>query len=63
MTKFLFPLFLFCTAIVFGQTQLKVFNKADKQPVYNAAVYCDDALLGKTDLNGALSFKTKCKKS
>ncbi|WP_449387947.1 DUF5686 family protein [Chryseobacterium lineare] len=62
MTKFLFPLFLFCTAIVFGQTQLKVFNKADKQPVYNAAVYCDDALLGKTDLNGALSFKTKCKK-
>ncbi|SEM41051.1 hypothetical protein SAMN05421856_10364 [Chryseobacterium taichungense] len=62
MTKFLSPLFLFFTALVFGQTQLKVFNKADKQPIYNAAVYCDDALLGKTDLNGALSFKTKCKK-
>jgi hypothetical protein len=62
MTKFLSPLFLFFTAMVFGQTQLKVFNKADKQPIYNAAVYCDDALLGKTDLNGALSFKTKCKK-
>lgn len=62
MTKFLSPLFLFFAAIVFGQTQLKVVNKADKQPVYNAAVYCDDALLGKTDLNGALSFKTKCKK-
>ncbi len=62
MTKFLFPLFLFFTAIVFGQSQLKVVNKTDKQPVYNAAVYCDDALLGKTDLNGALSFKTKCKK-
>lgn len=62
MTKFLSPLFLFFTAMVFGQTQLKVFNKADKQPIYNAAVYCDDALLGKTDLNGVLSFKTKCKK-
>lgn len=62
MTKFLFPLFLFFTAIVFGQSQLKVFSKADKQPIYNAAVYCDDALLGKTDLNGVLSFKTKCKK-
>lgn len=62
MTKFLSPLFLFFTAMVFGQTQLKVFNKADKQPIYNAAVYCDDALLGKTDLNGNLSFKTKCKK-
>lgn len=62
MTKFLSPLFLFFTALVFGQTQLKVFNKTDKQPIYNAAVYCDDALLGKTDFNGALSFKTKCKK-
>ncbi|WP_374460173.1 DUF5686 family protein [Chryseobacterium taeanense] len=62
MTKFLSPLLLFFTAMVFGQNQLKVFNKADKQPIYNAAVYCDDALLGKTDLNGIVSFKTKCKK-
>ncbi|AZA86359.1 hypothetical protein EG349_05950 [Chryseobacterium shandongense] len=62
MTRLLFPLFLFFTALVFGQTQLKVFSKANKQPIYNAAVYCDDELLGKTDLNGTLSFKTKCKK-
>ena len=62
MTRLLFPLFLFFTALVFGQTQLKVFNKTTKQPIYSAAVYCDDELLGKTDLNGTLSFKTKCKK-
>ena len=30
--------------------------------MYNAAVYCDDDLLGKTDANGKLTFKTKCKK-
>ncbi|MDQ1162904.1 hypothetical protein QE422_003272 [Chryseobacterium sp. SORGH_AS 447] len=62
MTKFLTPLFLFFTVLFFGQNQLKVFSKADKRPISNAAVYCEDELLGKTDLNGILSFKTKCKK-
>lgn len=41
---------------------MKVFSKATRQPIYNAAVYCDDELLGKTDTSGTLSFKTKCKK-
>ncbi|MFN4365842.1 DUF5686 family protein [Chryseobacterium hispalense] len=62
MTRLLSPLFLFFTVLVFGQTQLKVFSKITKEPIYNAAVYCDDELLGKTDLNGTLSFRTKCKK-
>ncbi|SHF32083.1 DUF5686 family protein [Chryseobacterium takakiae] len=62
MTRLLSPLFLFFAVLVFGQTQLKVFSKTTKQPIYSAAVYCDDELLGKTDLNGTLSFKTKCKK-
>ncbi|WP_267406360.1 MULTISPECIES: hypothetical protein [unclassified Chryseobacterium] len=62
MTKLLSPLFLFFSALVFSQSEIKVFNKVSKQPVHNAAVYCDDDLLGKTDFNGHLSFKTKCKK-
>lgn len=62
MTRLLFSLFLFSTALFFGQVQLKVINKSNKQPIHNAAVYCDDELLGKTDFNGNLSFKTKCKK-
>ncbi|NPA08329.1 MAG: hypothetical protein GXO46_05025, partial [Chlorobi bacterium] len=62
MTKYLSSLFLFISVVFFAQNQLKVFSKADKKPVHNAAVYCDDALLGKTDFNGNLSFKTKCKK-
>jgi len=62
MTKFLSPLFIFVSILFFGQTQLKVLGKTDKQPVRNAAVYCEDELLGKTDLNGSLSFKTKCRK-
>lgn len=62
MTKRLSLLFLLFTILFFAQNQLKVFNKVNKQPIHNAAVYCDDQLLGKTDFNGNLSFKTKCKK-
>lgn len=62
MTKFLSPLFLFFSVLFFGQTQLKVFNKTNKQPIYKAAVYCDDNLLGKTNFDGIVTIKTKCKK-
>ena len=62
MTKNLSPLFLFFTVFCFGQTSLKVFSKTDKKPIRDAAVYCDDNLLGKTNFDGVLSFKTKCKK-
>jgi len=62
MTKLLSTLLLLCTVLIFGQTQLKVFNKTNKKPIENAAVYCDDNLLGKTNYEGVLSFKTKCKK-
>lgn len=62
MLKLLSTLFLFSAVFIFGQTQLKVINKSNKQPIHNAAVYCDDELLGKTDFNGNLSLKTKCKK-
>jgi hypothetical protein len=33
MTRLLFPLFLFFTGLFFGQTQLKVLNKSNKQPI------------------------------
>ena len=62
MTKLLSPLFLFFTVLFFSQNQLKVFSKISKKPIQNAAVYCDDDLLGKTNYEGLLSFKTKCKK-
>lgn len=63
MTKLLSPLFLFFTVLFFGQMQLKVFNKNNKKPIQNAAVYCDDNLLGKTNHEGVVNFKTKCKKA
>ncbi|MCD9855998.1 hypothetical protein LUD75_14825 [Epilithonimonas sp. JDS] len=62
MTKFLLLVTLFFTVLLFGQSQVKVLNKANKQPIENASVYCDDNLLGKTNYEGILTFKTKCKK-
>ncbi|MEG2508052.1 MAG: hypothetical protein RSA74_01275, partial [Chryseobacterium sp.] len=62
MNKFLSALFLFFSVFYFSQNQLKVLNKTNKQPVANAAVYCDDELLGKTNIHGVLSFRSKCKK-
>ncbi|MFY1045647.1 DUF5686 family protein [Chryseobacterium sp. GP-SGM7] len=62
MTRLLSALLLLFTVLTFGQSQLKVFNKSTKKPIENAAVYCDDNLLGKTNYEGVLSFKTKCKK-
>lgn len=62
MTKLLSTLFLLSAVLFFSQTQLKVINKTNKKPIQNVAVYCDDNLLGKTNYEGVLSFKTKCKK-
>ncbi|MDQ1095436.1 MULTISPECIES: DUF5686 family protein [Chryseobacterium] len=62
MIKLLCSLFLLSSAMVFSQTQFRIFSKTSKQPVANAAVYCDDNLLGKTNQEGLLSVKTKCRK-
>jgi len=62
MTKLLSAFLLLFMVAIFGQSQLKVFNKSNKKPIENAAVYGDDNLLGKTNYEGILFFKTKCKK-
>lgn len=62
MTKLLPVLFLLVSIGVFAQNKIKVINANNKQPIPNAAVYCEDNLLGKTDYSGNLTFTTKCKK-
>ena len=62
MKQSLSSLFLLIFAFSFSQIQLKVISSKNQKPIYNASVYCDDNLLGKTDANGNLTFKTKCKK-
>ena len=62
MKQTLSSLFLLIFTFSFSQIQLKIISSKNQKPIYNASVYCDDNLLGKTDANGNLTFKTKCKK-
>ena len=63
MRRILLPLlFLMFAAFSFGQNQLKVINASNQKPIANASVFCDDDLIGKTNSEGELSFKTKCKR-
>ncbi|AZA54126.1 hypothetical protein [Chryseobacterium sp. G0201] len=56
-------LFIFFLISIFGfsQSKIKVVDDASKIPVPNAKVFCNDKLLGETDAQGILEFKSKCK--
>lgn len=62
MTKLLPAFFLFFSVLIFAQSKITVLDATTKKPIANAAVYCEDDLIGKTDFSGNLSFTTKCKK-
>ena len=62
MKQTLSALLLMIFAFSFSQNQLKIINSKNQKPIYNASVYCDDNIIGKTNVSGELSFKTKCKK-
>lgn len=55
--------FIFLWAFVFGfsQSKIRVFDEAGQIPIASAAVSCDGKVLGKTNTDGFLEFKTKCK--
>ena len=55
--------FIFLWAFIFGfsQSKISVYHEADQTPIANAAVSCDNKILGKTNSEGFLEFKTKCK--
>lgn len=56
-------LFIFFLISIFGfsQSKIKVVDDASKIPVPNAKVFCNNKLLGETDAQGILEFKSKCK--
>ncbi len=45
----------------FSQSTIKVVDEANQSPVFHARVFCNDRLLGETDANGILTFRTPCK--
>lgn len=54
--------FLFIGLFFFGQSKITVLKTGEGTPIPNASIFCKDKLLGKTNTEGTLTFKTKCEK-
>jgi hypothetical protein len=61
MKKRLIFLFLWMFVFGFSQSKLTVINEANGTPIPDAIISCSDKILGKTNENGFLEFKSKCK--
>lgn len=61
MKKGLFLILLLIFIFGFPQSKITVINEAKGTPIVNATISCNDKILGKTDDNGFLEFKSKCK--
>lgn len=55
--------FIFFLVFIFGfsQSKITVYNEDEQTPISNATISCDNKILGKTNSNGFLEFKSKCK--
>ena len=61
MKRIFIVLFLWAFVFGFSQSKLTVINEAKGTPISNSVVSCNDKILGKTDDNGFLEFRSKCK--
>lgn len=61
MKKSLVFIFLWTFVFGFSQSKITVFNEEDYTPVANAEVSCNKKIIGKSNADGFLEIKTKCK--
>ena len=61
MRKIYFILFIFQFLFFQSQTKITVTNPDNGKPIANAKISCQKNTIGKTNSNGFLEFKTKCK--
>lgn len=62
MNKLSALLFSFIFLNIFGQSKITVLKAGEGTPISNASVFCNSNNLGKTNAEGILEFRTKCKK-
>ncbi len=53
---------LFLILTLFGQSKITVLKSGERTPISNATISCKGIILGTTNAQGSLNFKTKCKK-
>ncbi|MGZ5264658.1 MAG: DUF5686 family protein, partial [Kaistella sp.] len=62
MNKLLLVIFSFVFLSLSAQSKITVLKVGEGTPIANATVSCEKKTLGKTNAQGVLIFKTKCKK-
>ena len=62
MKKFHSIIFILLFLQGFAQSRITVLSAGERTPISNATISCDKKILGKTNANGTLQFKTKCTK-
>lgn len=61
MKKGISVIFLLVFIFGFSQSRITVFNEDDYKPISGAEIFCNNSILGKTNDDGFLEFKTKCR--
>lgn len=61
MKRSLLLLFFLICFLGYSQSKIKVVDDASQKPVYKAKVSCDNTVIGYTNEQGILEFKTGCK--
>lgn len=61
MKRELLLLFFLLSFLGYSQSKIKVVDDATQKPVYNAKISCDNTVIGYTDQQGILEFKTGCR--
>lgn len=61
MKRGLLLLFFIISLLGYSQSKIKVVDDASQKPVFNAKVSCDNTIIGYTNEQGILEFKTGCR--
>jgi hypothetical protein len=61
MKRVLLLLFFLLSFLGYSQLKIKVVDDASQKPVFNAKISCGNTIIGYTDQQGILEFKTGCK--
>ena len=62
MKKHISLLFLFVVLNLFSQSTITVIKTGERTPIANATISCKGKVLGKTNAQGILNFRTRCEK-
>lgn len=62
MNRLLFLICILVFSVLQSQSKITVYTSDEHIPIPNATVKCRQKIVGKTDKNGILNFKTGCKK-